>query len=816
MTVWTATTDRRLLLVLGVALALWLLHPPRQLRPAGDAEGVVEITFMGPSGAHATAMADVIRAYERQSAAEHAKDPSRPRVRVVTGQNAARDQTADPTRFMVSVAGGSPPDVILFDRFAIGEWAARGVFEPLDPYLDADRRAGRADAVSATDYYPSTWNEASYDARLFGIPGTNDARALYYNKDLLVRAGLVDAQGQAKPPATWEELRDYARRLTERNADGRLRTVGFAPNFGNSWLYLFGFLNDARFLSDDGTRVTLAAPRVEEALRYMKSVYDDAGGYEAVQAFQAGFQTEALDPFIQGKVAMKIDGNESLRQIAQYGRDVNFGVAPPPRPAALAAGGPVTWSGGWALAMPSNGRKKQAAWDFIRFVAGDAAYRVQMESGRQIAEAEGRVYLPSQYPKPAINRLALEQYVTGNADVPERFQTAMQTFNDLLPNARFRPVTPVGQLLWNEQIRAMETALYGRLTPAESLEQSQAIVQRALDVTLNPPAGTPIRSWSWFYAFYALLVAVFAAVVGLRFFRWSAVDGLQRKQWIGGLVCASPWLIGFLIFGGGPMLFSLIISFCDYDILNPPRFVGLANYRTMAGGDNLLPAAIWNTAYMVVGVPLGMAVGLALALLLNQKARGIALWRTLFYLPAVVPMVVSSVLWVWILNPQGGLINLILDGVGIEGPRWLQSAQWSKPSLILMGLWTAGSGMIVWLAGLNGISPSLYEAASIDGANRWRQFVSITLPQLTPYIFFNMIMGLIGTLQIFGQAFVMTGGGPENSTLFYVYHLFNYAFRYGQMGYASALAWGLFAVVLGLTAFQLRLSRRWVHYGDQA
>jgi multiple sugar transport system permease protein len=157
----------------------------------------------------------------------------------------------------------------------------------------------------------------------------------------------------------------------------------------------------------------------------------------------------------------------------------------------------------------------------------------------------------------------------------------------------------------------------------------------------------------------------------------------------------------------------------------------------------------------------------------------------------------------------------MLAAVGIEGPRWLQAAAWSKPALILMGLWGAGGGMVIWLAGLKGIPQSLYEAAGVDGANAWQQFRHVTLPQLTPYIFFNLIMGLIGTFQVFGQAFIMTQGGPENSTLFYVYHLFNQAFRYGRMGYAAAMAWVLFVIVLVLTVVQLKLSRRWVHYGEE-
>jgi multiple sugar transport system permease protein len=228
--------------------------------------------------------------------------------------------------------------------------------------------------------------------------------------------------------------------------------------------------------------------------------------------------------------------------------------------------------------------------------------------------------------------------------------------------------------------------------------------------------------------------------------------------------------------------------------------------------DHLFPTAMWNTIFMVLGVPLGLAAGLGIAMLLNVEIRGVALWRTCFYLPAIVPLVASSILWIWVFNPQGGFLNLFIELFGIEGPNWLQDASWSKPALILMGLWGAGSSMIIWLAGLKGINKELYEAAGLDGCNAWHKFRYITIPQLTPYIFFNLVMGLIGTFQIFAQAFIMTQGGPANSTLFYVYHLFNHAFRYGNMGYASAMAWVLFIIVLVLTIWQLKLSRRWVHY----
>jgi multiple sugar transport system permease protein len=822
-------------LFLVAVVCLVLLYPRRQLDHQQRPEHVVEIVFMGPGGPLAGAMADAVKEFERGSDAAHAKDPSKPVYRVISGQNAARDQVADPTRFLVAVAGGTPPDVIYFDRYAVAEWAARGAFEPMDGYIEKDLAAGRADTPTAKRFYKTCWDESTYSGRPYGIPVSVDNRALFYNKDLFRRAGLVDAKGEPTPPRDWDELREYGRRLTEYDEKGRIKTMGFAPNYGNSWLYMFGWMNDAQFMSADGRRCLLNEPAVVQALGFMQQVYDDAGGYEAVSAFQAGFQTGTLDPFIQGKIAMKIDGVWTLTGLAAFGRDSSFGVAPPPRPKDKLAEGPMSWCGGWALAIPTTAKNKAAAWEFIRFMTSDRAYRIQMESDRHLSESLGRVYIPPQFPIPELNEYAFTKYVQDNPDVPKKFQIGMKLMNDLLPVSRFRPITPVGQLLWNEQINAMEAALYHRMTPQQALDRGTTIVQRSLDRMFNPPTGTPIRSWTFFYVVYGAIIVV----VGLLAFWWDTSRGFRRKvaqlfgagkgdvlegssggyfrrQWFGGFVCAAPWIIGFLVFGGGPMLFSLLISFCQYDILNPAVFTGVDNYRLMFTDDRLVPISLVNTLFMMIGVPLGMAVSLGVAMLLNQNIKEMAGWRTFFYLPAIVPMVAASILWIWILNPEGGAINLVLEHLGIQGPLWLQSANWSKPALILMGLWGAGSGMIIWLAGLKGIPQSMYEAASVDGANMWQQFRHVTLPQLTPYIAFNLIMGLIGTFQIFGQAFIMTQGGPENSTLFYVYHLFNNAFRYGQMGYASAMAWVLFAIVLVLTVIQMKLSKRWVHYGEEA
>lgn len=832
-------------MLIGVAVLLWLLTPSRSPYVATDAN-VVEIVFMGPGGPIAGAMDDVVRAFERESLEAHRRDPSKPIYRVVSGQSGARDQVADPTRFLISVAGGMPPDVIFFDRFAVAEWAARGAFTPLDTYIEADLAAGHPDAIRPERFYKTVWDEANYQGRPYGIPNSVDDRALMYNRDLFRRAGIVDEHGEPTPPKNWQELRDYAKRLTEYDAAGNVKVLGFAPNFGNSWLYMFGWMNGGEFMSADGKTVTLNDPRIVEALQFMVDIYNDAGGYKQVMGFQAGFQGGALDPFITGKVAMKIDGAWQMPFMAQFGRDLDFGVAPPPvSQAMIDAGTPtVTWNGGWSYAIPSVARNKDAAWEFIRFVMSDRAWEMRLEAERDAVEAQGRLYIPPQIPLQDLNDYYLDKYVTHNPIIPERIKNGCRVFADLLPYARFRPITPVGQLLWNWHVSSMEDACYGRKTPQQALDYGTQVVQRALDKILYPPPGKPITNWNFFFVGYGLLIlalmaGAYAWDTSVKFRRGlshllrrrarvdvgdvveGARGGYFRRQWWAGYLFALPWIIGFIVFGGGPLLYSILMSFCDYDVLQPARWIGLENYRRLfdpVNGDELIPIAFANTLYMVIGVPLGMIASLALALLLNMNIRGISVWRTIFYLPAIVPGVAAYILWIWIFNPQGGVLNAALGPLfrlfGMDAPNWLGDAVWSKPALIVMGLWGAGGGMLIWLAGLKGISEQYYEAAAIDGAGEWQQFRHITLPMLSPYIFFNLIMGLIGVFQIFDAAFVMTQGGPANSTLFYVYHLFNNAFRYGQMGYASAMAWVLFVIILALTIAQLKLAKRWVHYEE--
>lgn len=274
-----------------------------------------------------------------------------------------------------------------------------------------------------------------------------------------------------------------------------------------------------------------------------------------------------------------------------------------------------------------------------------------------------------------------------------------------------------------------------------------------------------------------------------------------------------PICLGLVLFFVGPMISSLYLSFTRYDVLRPSHFIGLKNYMDLFK-DELFWTSLSNTAFMtLVGVPINILIAILLALLLNHRdMAGIAVYRTLFYMPAITPTVAAAVLWYWILNSQWGVLNQVLGLLGIHGPLWLGDPLWSKPSIILMNMINVGPTMLIFLAGLQGIPTQLYESAKIDGASKWKMTFSITLPLLTPTIFFNVVMGMIGTLQMFTEAYVLTQGGPLNSTLFYVYYLFNNGFAFFKMGYASAMAWILFVIIFLVTRLQFYLSKLWVFY----
>lgn len=275
----------------------------------------------------------------------------------------------------------------------------------------------------------------------------------------------------------------------------------------------------------------------------------------------------------------------------------------------------------------------------------------------------------------------------------------------------------------------------------------------------------------------------------------------------------APWIAGFLVFTLYPIISSLFYSFTDYNITNPPKFVGLENYNHLVKDDLFYQSIKVTLYYTFLSVPLQLVISIGLALLLNQKIRGIGIFRTSLYLPSMVSGVVMSLLWLWIFNSDFGLLNYLLSKLGIQGPMWLTDENWAIPALILMSLWLMGSGMVIFLAALQGVPAFLHEAAVLDGAGRWQQFKKITLPMISPIILFQFIMGIIDSFQTFTQAVVMTrNGGPHYATYFYVFNLYINAFRNYKIGYASALAWILLVTVMVLTYFIIKASDQYVYY----
>jgi len=303
--------------------------------------------------------------------------------------------------------------------------------------------------------------------------------------------------------------------------------------------------------------------------------------------------------------------------------------------------------------------------------------------------------------------------------------------------------------------------------------------------------------------------------IGAARWRLLKMTNRQREALVGYLFL-SPWLLGFLIFLVGPMVASIYLSLTEYKIIKAPVWIGLANYVRMFSDELFYHSMQVTVTYTALSVPLGIVAALGVAVLLNQRIVASGLFRTIFYLPSVISGVAVAIVFAWIFNFRFGILNYFLSLAGIPGPNWLGHPRWTLWAFVLMSLWGIGGNVIIFLAALQGVPVPLYEAAKIDGAGNWRRFWAITLPMISPAILFVLIMGVIGTFQTFTQSYVMTGGGPANATLFYLFYLYKNAFNWFEMGYASAMAWVLFLVIMVCTLLLWRSSARWVYYESGA
>jgi len=629
------------------------------------------------------------------------------------------------------------------------------------------------------------------------LPSVPASVALHWNKELFARAGL----DPESPPKTLRELDEMAERLTVRDETGRIVQMGFLPPEPGWWNWAWGYWFGGR-LWDGASRLTPDSPENVAAYRWVQS-YADHYGLQGVDTFRGGFGnfSSPQNAFLCGKVAMVLQGVWMSNFIDEYAPRLKGRWGAAPFPSAVPGLEKVTLVEEDILVIPKGARHPEEAFAFIAFV--------NSQEGSELLAMGQKKFPPLKEISPSFVANHPNPYIDVFIDLARS------------PNAHYPPMIGIWNEYGDELSATFEEVWLRQISPEEGLASVRERLQKRLDRELDREElaaralSAPQRSRDLGGAALSCLVLgiclFFAGVLLIP--RFSPGGPSRRSLNLrNGLLFVSPWAVGFLVFVGYPVAASLYYAFTEFSVLKPPVFVGLTNFKDLTS-DDVFWKSLYNTFYFALfALPLGMVVALALALLLNTKVRGMTVYRTVFLLPALVPLVALAILWMWILNSQYGVLNSLLAGIGVQGPSWLNDTRWSKPAIVLTGLWGVGQSMVIYLAALQDVPLELYEACELDGGGTWRKIRHVTVPMISPVLYFNLVMGIIGTLQIFAVPYVMTGGGPARSTLFYAMYLYDNAFRYLQMGYACSMAWILFVTIVTLTFVATKLSSKHIHY----
>jgi len=711
-------------------------------------------------------------------------------------------KTNEGSKVETMIAGGDAPDIVNVGMDRVHYYVRAGVLRDLAPFMTPQDRADLA------SFFPVCAAPFRRGDSVYALPWGCVPFILFYNRNLFDKYGVP----YPTPDWTWEDYRRAARALTH-DLDGDGITDEFGASFAQ-WqegYYCWIYQNGGRVLTPDGRRATFDDPKVVEAVEFLRRLTRED---RVIPTDVNRGRATGTGLFEANRMAMHgPTGSFYIPTYREYDR-VDWDIASVP----AGPSGRGTMVAPLAFGVSSQSRHPREAWLLVRFLSSSEGQQILADSGLFV---------------PCRRDVALSDRFLKAPGPPRNKYALVAMMDDRDGRKPWGIVPPWSGDRWgdvNEEAlnSRLQTFLFGVPKAGETtLEVCRAINRRAneiLEEDRQARTGTPVN-WSAVFAALGGILAVLVGAWAASAVRVARRSRRSRAEQAWGLLAISPWLAGFLVFSLGPLLFSLFLSLTRSSSLAPAsmaRFVGLDHYRwLLAGRDELFLKSLAATGkYVVLSVPLHLAAGLALALLMNARLRGINLFRTIYYLPAVMPAVASAVLFLWVFRQQG-VLNYLLGGFGAipptRMPDWLGHPFWTIPAIVLMGLWGVGSGMMIYLAGLQNIPTQLYEAAEIDGAGPWARFRAVTLPMLSPVLFFNLVMGIIGAFQVFTSAFVLFrgGGGPDDSALFYSVYLYRKAFEQFQIGYGSALAWILFALILALTLVVFRSSAFWVYYESQ-
>lgn len=685
-------------------------------------------------------------------------------------------------KIMTTMAAGSPPDVFLLDSVILPTFINRGLLEDLRPYVEKY-------GIDLSIYFQNVLKIAEANGALYAFPTGFTPYVMYYNKSLFDEANLPYPQ----EGWTWEDYL-YLSKLLTKDTDGDGKIDQFGTTFNNwlpgwiSWVWS----NGGDILSPSGVTADgyFNSPKTVEAIQFLidlRTKYRVAPHGRSLVGVGGG-GTSSL--FYTNRIGMSPGGHWRLVQLRKYidTGELKIGVAPLPTP----KGGnhsTVMYQAGWCV--PKGGKNIPEAVLVAAFLSGEMASRIDARKGTAI---------------PAIRSLAEEISLKDTLGLEAIFLNEVQY-------CRQPWGTKVEEFSRVEKIAqdAVDKALIG----GQNLQEVLAQAVFDIDKTIHKYAANS-EKWSQTDSgreVVRLLQALMIILMIAGILIILVIKADERKELIAGLSFLSPSAIHLMIFVITPLLFSFYLSFHQWNIILPIKpFVGLENFKQMFSDRDFLNA-LKNTAIYSLHVPIGMTISLLIAVLLNQKIPGVNIFRTLFFLPSISSFVAVALVWAWIYDPQFGLANYILSFFDIKPLGWLTEPATALISIMIMSIWLGiGYQMVIFLAGLQSIPSHLYEAAEIDGAGWWVKFSRITLPLLTPTSFFVLVTSMIGSFQVFASIYVMTRGGPIRSTDVAVYHIYQSAWEYLDVGYASAMSWVLFIIIVSITAIQFKLIPREVEF----